>query len=256
MVGKKAGFSVVEVIVVSLIVAAMMGTLYQFLIRGYKHHDIETRNLDAIQEMAFIIYNLRSDLRTLIEFENDPDTYALYNAADKTLSLTIVNGVTENGIIIYSKVLYCFENNLFIKKYQFIESDGLSSVRTRKLAGADKLSQFEISILDSAGNQLSNTRQPGQKPRYLKTKIVHSTNARLEVMINIYSTYIENQLIDDMQKYWLPTWKINTANPQITKIMTNSGNILVNLGNLPNSSVTANGIRIGANMGTNTGFSQ
>lgn len=253
---RKAGFTVVEILVATVILAGIMGTLYHFLIRGYKHHDLETKNLEAIQEMAFIIYNLRSDLRTLIEFENDPDTYASYNAAAKELHLTIVNGVTENGIILYSKVLYCFENNCLIKKFQVIESNGLSGIRTRKLTGPNKLSQFDIKILDAAGAELSNTRAPGQKPRYLKTKIVHATNARLEVLINIYSTYIENQLVDDMQKYWLPTWKIRTINPAATMIMTNFGNIVVNLGNLPNSTATINGIRIGSNMGTSTGFSQ
>ncbi|OQA81192.1 MAG: hypothetical protein BWY32_00476 [bacterium ADurb.Bin243] len=252
----KSGFTVVEIIVVTLIATSIMAAIYTFLIRSHKHHELETKNLEAIQEMAFIIYNLRSDLRTLIEFENDPDTFAVYDAAAKTLSLNIVNGVTENGIIIYSKVLYCFENGCLIKKFQVIESDGLSGLRTRKLTGANKLSEFEIKILDAAGNHLSNTRAPGQKPRYLKTKILHSTNARLDVMINIYSTYIENQLVDDMQKYWLPTWKISTINPAVTMIMTNFGNITVNLGSLPNSSSTANGIRIGSNMGTSTGLSQ
>lgn len=253
---RNSGFSVVEILVAVLIIAGIMGTLYHFLIRGYKHHDVETKNLEAIQEMAFIIYNLRSDLRTLIEFENDPDTYAVFNAGAKELHLNIVNGVTENGIILYSKVLYCFENNCLIKKFQVIESNGLSGIRTRKLAGAGKLSQFDIKILDAAGVELSAARSPGQKPRYLKTKILHATNARLEVLINIYSTYIENQLVDDMQKYWLPTWKIRTINPAATMIMTNFGNIVVDLNSLPNSTATVNGIRIGNNMGTSTGFSQ
>lgn len=250
----RSGFSLVEILMVVFIAAVLFVPLYQFLIRGYKHHDLETKNLEAIQEMAFIIYSLRSDLRMLIEFENDPETYACFNPAARTLNLTTVNGVTENGMVIYSKAVYCFEKGCLVKKFRELESKGLSDIYTRKLTGQDKLKEFEISILDANGVPLSSSRSPGQSPRYLKAKIVHATNTRLDVLINVFSTFIESRAVDEMQKYWLPTWKMSTAGQQFTKIMSNSGDFAVDFNALPNSALTGNGIRIGNNMGVSSGF--
>lgn len=249
-----AGLTLVEILMVVLLATLLLTPLYQFLIRGFRYQDAETRNLEAIQEMAFIIYNLRNDLRALIEFEGESDSYAYFNPSSKTLNMTVVNGVTENGVILYSKVLYCFEKNCLIKKFQVLEDRGMSSVYVRKLTAANKLKEFDIKLLGAEGRQLDKTRLPGQKPRYLKARIVHATNSKLEVTINIFSTYIESQLIDEMQKFWLPTWKICTSNLQAVRVMTNNTKAPINMGAVPNSAVTNFGIKIGNNMGTPGGF--
>jgi len=249
---KNRAFSVVEVVVAIAIAAALLGVVYKFLARGFMHGEIETKNLVAIQEMVFIIHNLRSDLRTMVEYANDSDSYASYDAAAKSLTFSIVSGVTNTGIIVYSKNIYCFENNCLVKKFQLLEENGLSAVKTMKLASAGKITGFEVSILDADGNPVTNPRKPGKPSRFLKMKIIHASNARLEIVINIYSTYMKKQN-EELGKYWLPGWKLKTISPD-TYLITNTGTLDFNVQGNPNVSASFNGIKIGGNMGAPGGM--
>ncbi|HPG57009.1 MAG TPA: hypothetical protein PKW98_04275 [Candidatus Wallbacteria bacterium] len=252
MINKKA-FTVVEVIVAVLIVALLMTTLLTMLSRSFTHQEKGGKNLDAIQDMSFVIYSLRSDLRTLIEFEGDADSYAQYDPAAQAFDFTIVTGITETGKILYSKVSYCFENGCLVKKFNEIDASGNSVQSLRKLTSKDKISAFEVQIFDEDGNQLTIPRAAGKSPVYLKTKVVHVTNARLEVAINIFSTYMKHNQANPLQKHWLSGWRLKTISPQMN-VMTNFGARFINPETLPGATTTVNGIRIGVNMGTPGGL--
>jgi len=123
----------------------------------------------------------------------------------------------------------------------------------RKLTSKDKISAFEVQIFDEDGNQLTIPRAAGKSPVYLKTKVVHVTNARLEVAINIFSTYMKHNQANPLQKHWLSGWRLKTISPQMN-VMTNFGARFINPETLPGATTTVNGIRIGVNMGTPGGL--
>ncbi len=239
-------FTIVELLMALGITSVLMSGVYFYLIRGIKHNEMETKNLAAIQEMVFIIYNLRMDLRTFVEFENNPDTYASFDKTAKTLKFNIVNGVDDTGRLLYSETKYYMRKDSIMKDFRELSGISLGEQRTRQLSQPGKIKEFDIEMLDADGNAVTNPRKPGRSPLFFRMKVVHSTNARLEVVINICSTYM-NKNPDPAEKYWLPCWKIKPITP-VMSILSSIDNIKFSTTSVPGFNYTSAGIKVDQTM--------
>jgi len=243
---KKKAFTLVEIIISVSIFAAIMAGIYNFFIRGLAHNELETKNLSAIQEMVFIVYNLRNDVRTMVEFENDPSTLAGFNAASKTLNFTLVNGVSDNGVLLYSGVKYYFRAGRLMKDYWDFSQTAPGQTVSRALSQPNKIKEFTVELLDVDGNPVCVPRKPGKPPLFMKLKIVHVTNARLDLTVNICSTYMNRQF-DPMEKYWQPCWKIKPVTP-VSTITCNTEKIVLSVGSNSTLNVTGSGVKVDQTM--------
>lgn len=243
------GFTVVEVVVAAALLALIFSAVYGFLIHGMTSNEKGVRNIDAIQDMAFIIHNLRSDLRTLIEFPEEKDSYISFDPASGSLKFTSVSGVSDDGVILYSQVMYYFEKKEFFKKYVSLKDEAAIGKETKiRLAPKNKIKDVYFEICDESGKPVSAdpVARAANPPKLLKAKIVHETNARLEVYVSLYSTYIKPENSSD--KFWVAASQVIPMNPQF-EVIAQAADVAIDMEGNPLLVRTRRGIRVGQNMG-------
>jgi prepilin-type N-terminal cleavage/methylation domain-containing protein len=249
MAFKRKAFTMVEIIIASSIFCLILSMAYGFLTRGIYSNEKGLKNIDAIQDMAFIIHNLRTDLRTLIEFKDDKESYIVFNPASRSLKFTSVCGVSGTGDIIYSQIIYFFNKKAYSKKFNELkDEDTLGKEIVRELAKPNKIKDVSFEICDADGKPVSGdpAARESKPPKLLKAKITHESNARLEVNVSLYSTYVRNKL--STEKYWVPAGKVIPMDGKLDAI-TALGEYQIDIDDNPSASVTPNGIRVGKNMG-------
>jgi prepilin-type N-terminal cleavage/methylation domain-containing protein len=235
-------FTMVELVVALAIASLLLTVVYSLFTRGIKYNEKEVKNLAAIQEMVFIVYNLRSDLRTFAEFENTPETLASYDNTTKTLKFNVVNGVDDTGRLLYSDVKYYMKNNCVMKEFRELTGTSYGGMKTRQLSQSNKIKEFKIEMLDIDGNAVTIPRKPGKPPLFFRVKVLHATNTRLEVAINICSTYM-NKNPNPVEKFWVPCWKIKPITP-VMSIISSIDNIKFSTTNTPSFNYTSAGIKV------------
>ncbi len=245
----KKAFTVVEMIVATAIFGLVMSMVYGFLIHGVSSNEKGIKNIDAIQDMAFIIHNLRSDLRTLIEFNEDKESYIIFDKASKSLKFTAVSGVSDQGVVLYSQILYYFDKKALYKKFHLMKDENTMGDETvYELAKMNKIKDLHFEICDSEGKPVSSSPEirAAKPPKLLKARIIHSSNARLEVNISLYSTYIKPKNTAD--NYWVLASKVIPMDMKFDAI-TPCAEFEIDTAGNPSTAVTRRGIRVGRNMG-------
>jgi len=249
----KKGFTLMEMIVVIAIFSILLLVTYTFLSKSFFFHEKGTKNLDAVQDMVLIIHNMRSDLRSFVEFADNPNSFAAFDPAEKKLEFTVINGVTSTGLLLFSKVTYFLDKKELKKKFRKIEKNLLSQEITMSLSGKNKITDFSVDIVDEDGVTLSNEPKSRNTPKCLQVKIIHASNERLETKVNFFSTYNSREH-DILEKYWLSCWKIKPITPVLSGVVNAGESFTVNLTTSPNVSLTSAGLEVGSNMGSSGGI--
>ena len=244
MKNKKAITLVELLISLGIIAMVLLPPLYTFFTRSFKFGSIETKNLDSIQEVTFIINHLRNDLRTLIEIPEIKDSTIKFDSSTKTLEFMIVSGRTDTGMQVLSKAKYYFKNKELHKSYVSLDGNNTDKV----LSKSGGISKFEIEIMDIKGEKISENRSDGRIPAYVRIMISHSCSPRLKIDTNVYLSYIRD-LSDNLDNYRLSGWKIMTTSFYLMMLRTNIGTLLVDLRALINK-LGAVQMKIGDNMNT------
>lgn len=247
-------FTLVEILVALALAASIVGLVNFFLSRSIKHNEMEASNLAAIQEMVYIIYNLRMDLRTFAEFPDDKDTIATFDREAKNLKFTVVSGVDDTGRLLYSDVRYYFKNGCVMKDFRELSGNSLGTQKTKKLSQAGKIKEFDVEMIDADGNPVTMPRKPGKPPEFFRMKVTHATNARLEVAINICSTYMIKDS-DPANRHWLPCWKLKPVTP-VTSILTSIDTIKFSTTGTPAFNHTQAGIKVDDTMMKSDGLGE
>lgn len=242
------GMTLIEILSAATILILLISMIYAFIFNGFISSERGVKNIDAIQEMSYVLHNIRADLQTVIEFYDDRSTFMRFEPADRSLKFTVVNGVDEKGLLIYSGVSYLFEGNNLVKRYYTIESGAkLGKQETIKISRKNIFKRYEFEICDQNGKPVSEDPDIRSKnpPRIIRSKIVHTTNSKLEVNLSLFSYYMKSG--GGAGKFWLPCYKILPIEPRFSAV-TSKGDIDIDIISNPSIKVTPQGIKIGGNM--------
>jgi len=230
---KKNGVTLIELIIAMSVALLLMWPVYSFMNKSFSFGNIETQNLDAIQEMTFILNTLRYDLRALCENPDDHETFIKFDESSKTLNFAMICGISENGFQILSKVKYHLKNNCLIKTYSYFEKNGEIKYADKALSKPKSIKHFNIKILNIEGNVINNRKSDGN-PAIINTVISHSSNQRLKMNTYVYLTYMKD-LEENLDYFRLVGYKTKMINSPLMIVKTNVGNILINLNSLENN---------------------
>jgi len=226
----KRAVTLVELLVsLGIISMVLLPPLYTFFTRSFKFGSVETKNIDSIQELTFIVNHLRNDLRTMIELPDIKDSTISFDPSTKTLKFMVVSGYTDTGMQVLSTAKYYFKNKELHKSYIGLNGNSIDKV----LSKPGGISKFEFEIMDINGEKIGESRSDGRIPAYVRMMISHSCSNRLKIDTNVYLTYMRD-LSDNIDNYRLSGWKIQTTSFYLMLLKTNIGNLLVDLRTLIN----------------------
>jgi|GEM_PF-2167064 len=250
MIKKQTGFTIIEVLVSLTLISFLFGFIYNFMSRSFKYSQVETKNIDAVQDMVVIVNNIRNDLRCLYEDPYDKSTFSKYDPASKTFEFYIISGITENNMKILSRVTYRYENKLFLRIVEILKNDGSGKKESLKLADATKVSNFKIKIFDLNGNEIFGQRKQGQYPACFNINVEHADNKRLNMNINVYVPHIK-ECYNKLELCRVEDWKIKSIDTQFLTTKFNIGNIAATLNSFDFVKIAKyDKTRTGINMGT------
>jgi len=225
---KHKGFTIVEVLIVLAVTSLLIGFILNFMSRSFKYSQIETKNIDAIQEMALIINYLRYDLRVLYEDPFDESTYAIFDDSSKKLEFNIISGIAENNMKIFSKVTYFSDNKFMYRTTEVIKNSTKKEKTVTKLAVAANIKDFKVNILNGNGTPVSTPRSIDTCPAFFKVNLIHANNKRLDMNIDACITHMA-AIYDDREIFKVADWKIKTVDSNFLLAKTSMGNMVIDL---------------------------
>lgn len=246
--GKKA-YTVTEIMIAFAVFGVVLAFVNSFLASGFRTSQAGSKMLAAIQDSALILHNIRSDLRTHVEFAGQPESFIRFDAAAKKLEFMVINGVNEVGMPVFSTVSYALEKGMIVKKFYLMKDDDTLGAQTTKyITQKNRIKDFEIQIFSRDAKPVSSSPAAREKdpPQYVKVKLVHATNERFDFDVGLYSTYMSEP--NPLDKYWLPGYKVIPV-AAVFKMNIGVGQLSFAVDSNPNASVLNYGIHIGKNMG-------
>lgn len=246
--GSKKAFTFIEVLSTITILILMISVVYGLVFHGFMSNERGVKNIDAIQEMSFVLHSIRTDLQNLIEFNDDASTYIKYDQAEKKLKFTVVSGVNNDGLLVFSDVSYVFEGGYLVKHFCAMGRAGaLGSRETKQIVKKDIFREYGFEICDELGRAVSETPAIRAKnpPRMIRSKLVHATNTNLELNLSLFSYYMRSNR--DREKYWLPCYKILPIEPRFNAV-TSKGEVDIDIISNPAVKMTPHGIKVGGGM--------
>ncbi len=223
MIYKSRGLTVVEVMISLSICVVLFASVYSVFNRSFFGSQKNMDNLNALQEMALIIYNLRSDLQSYIELDGLDNSKMKYDNTNNSFSFLMVSGMDEKGSSKYNMITYELNaNGSFIRTAREFKKQSEGIVAQKKLASLNSISKFNIKLftkqnieinnndaatasVTAANNSVSNF-----KPHYIEVFLRHKTNAQLETNIVLCSLYTSKKNISK-GNCWVSGPKLSAA---------------------------------------------
>lgn len=249
MARSKKGYSVTEIMIAFAVFGVVLVFLNSFLASGFKANQAGSKMLAAIQDSALIMHSIRSDLRNHIEFAGQPESFIRFDKGAKKLEFMVINGVNDAGMPIYSTVSYALEKGMIVKKFYPLKDDDTLGAQTVKyLTQKGRIKDFEIEIFSRSAKPVSQAAASREQdpPQFIKVKMAHASNERLDFDVGLYSTYMADP--NPADKYWLPGYKVIPV-AAVFKMNLGVGQLSFAVDANPNATLMNYGIHIGRNMG-------
>ncbi|MGM0599404.1 MAG: PulJ/GspJ family protein [Candidatus Rifleibacteriota bacterium] len=211
---KLKGYTMVEILVVTLISAIAMATVLTLLSRTFSGAKKGNKTLLAIQEKSFLLAYLKHDLRTLIHGNSIP-TPMITNDSEGTalFSFFKVQTADEYGRPIPVQITYNRIDAGTIEKpdgtmvpaYGIQRTDGT----TTKTFMKGQLTEFSLELLDKAAQPVNSSPE---KCRKITVNLATIESELLETTVSVYSPYL-NTAIDHHKNAWLNNFRMTSYSP-------------------------------------------
>lgn len=191
MIYKKKGFTIVEVIICLVIGSILFGAIYSAFNKSFFTNQKNMESLNALQEMAFIIFNLRHDLHSFVEIENQELTRMKYNSSESSFTFLKVSGIDVNGKTRHSLINYRLGADASFVRTEKDYDNQCELIRQKMITRPKTINEFKINIFNKENIDITsgNAAVKNGKPYYIDIHIAHKSNKKLEANLVLCSLY-------------------------------------------------------------------
>ena len=211
---KKTGLTIIEVVIAMVVMSMLMVVIYSLFSAGMRSTKKGSEILSSVRDFNIIGERMRKDARSLLV---DQDRPVLINGSGNELEMSVIEGVTSEGIPVVNKVVYklqtgsrTLDDGTPLGSLVRVYAAGSSNERRKKYF-VDELTSLGFKKFARDGSELGGSDTT--IPCFLQVEISDSRGKAFSARLHLYSRYSRYREQLTVENYWLRNHMVRPLPP-------------------------------------------